>query len=80
MWTMAVGLPDDPNLDVSLSFQSPDHTDDFQHDPIFTQPALLDSWNWKPPDDRRRNTPGEIARPAVHDRRRPWAADLRVLA
>lgn len=39
------GFPDDPNPDVQLFFgwsNHPDHTDDFQHNPVFQQPALLD--------------------------------------
>jgi len=39
------GFPDDPNPDVQLFFgwsNHPDHTDDFQHNQVFQQPALLD--------------------------------------
>lgn len=40
------GFPDDPSPDVQLFFgwsNHPDHTDDFQHNPTFLQPALLDA-------------------------------------
>lgn len=40
------GFPDDPNPEVGLFFgwsNHPDHTDDFQHNPVFQQPALIDS-------------------------------------
>jgi alkaline phosphatase len=40
------GFPDDPNPEVSLFFgwsNHPDHTDDFQLDPIPLQPALIDA-------------------------------------
>ncbi|NDL57733.1 alkaline phosphatase [Phytoactinopolyspora mesophila] len=39
------GFPDDPDPDVQLFFgwsSHPDHTDDFQHNSVFSQPALLD--------------------------------------
>jgi alkaline phosphatase len=39
------GFPDDPSPDVQLFFgwsNHPDHTDDFQHNPVFLQPALVD--------------------------------------
>lgn len=38
------GFPDDPDPDVQLFFgwsNHPDHTDDFQHNALFGQPALL---------------------------------------
>ncbi|MGW2770779.1 alkaline phosphatase [Streptomyces sp. NPDC001275] len=44
--TTGDGFPDDPNPDVQLFFgwsNHPDHHDDFQTDPVFQQPALLDS-------------------------------------
>ncbi|MEU6646863.1 alkaline phosphatase [Saccharomonospora sp. NPDC046836] len=40
------GFPDDPDPDVQLFFgwsNHPDHTDDFQHNEVFAQPALLDA-------------------------------------
>ena len=39
------GFPDDPNPDVQLFFgwsNHPDHPDDFAHNPVLAQPALLD--------------------------------------
>jgi alkaline phosphatase len=39
------GFPDDPDPEVQLFFgwsSHPDHSDDFQHNPLFMQPALLD--------------------------------------
>ncbi|MFC4333688.1 alkaline phosphatase [Salininema proteolyticum] len=39
------GFPDDPNPDVQLFFgwsNHPDHSDDFQHNDVFRQPALRD--------------------------------------
>jgi alkaline phosphatase len=39
------GFPDDPNPEVGLFFgwsNHPDHTDDFQHNDVFAQPALRD--------------------------------------
>lgn len=39
------GFPDDPDPDVQLFYgwsNHPDHSDDFQHNPVFLQPALLD--------------------------------------
>ncbi|NJQ08195.1 alkaline phosphatase [Streptomyces lonarensis] len=39
------GFPDDPDPDVQLFFgwsNHPDHTDDFRHNPVFSQPALAD--------------------------------------
>ncbi|NEE03937.1 alkaline phosphatase [Phytoactinopolyspora halotolerans] len=39
------GFPDDPNPDVQLFFgwsNHPDHSDDFQHNSVFAQPALID--------------------------------------
>ncbi|QSB14684.1 alkaline phosphatase [Natronosporangium hydrolyticum] len=39
------GFPDDPAPDVELFFgwsNHPDHSDDFHHNPVFKQPALLD--------------------------------------
>jgi alkaline phosphatase len=38
------GFPDDPSPSIQLFFgwsNHPDHRDDFQHDPVFIQPALL---------------------------------------
>jgi alkaline phosphatase len=40
------GFPDDPNPEVQVFFgwsNHPDHSDDFQHNPTFLQPALLNS-------------------------------------
>ncbi len=40
------GFPDDPNPDVQLFFgwsNHPDHSDDFQHNGRFAQPALIDA-------------------------------------
>ncbi|MGJ7441145.1 alkaline phosphatase [Aquipuribacter sp. MA13-6] len=40
------GFPDDPNPDVQLFFgwsNHPDHSDDFQHNARFAQPALIDA-------------------------------------
>jgi alkaline phosphatase len=40
------GFPDDPNPDVQLFFgwsNHPDHSDDFQHNERFAQPALIDA-------------------------------------
>jgi alkaline phosphatase len=40
------GFPDDPNPEVGLFFgwsNHPDHTDDFRHNPLFLQPAVLDA-------------------------------------
>jgi len=39
------GFPDDPSPDVQLFFgwsNHPDHADDFEHNELFAQPALLD--------------------------------------
>lgn len=40
------GFPDDPNAEVQLFFgwsNHPDHTDDFEHNPRFLTPALIDA-------------------------------------
>jgi alkaline phosphatase len=48
------GFPDDPNPDVQLFFgwsNHPDHTDDYQHDPIPLQPSLIDPATGKAVDN-----------------------------
>lgn len=40
------GFPDDPDPDIQLFFgwaSHPDHSDDFEHNEVFRQPALLDA-------------------------------------
>lgn len=50
------GFPDDPNPEVQLFFgwsSHPDHGDDFQHNPTFLQPALLNSSGVAVPNPNR---------------------------
>ncbi|NED98450.1 alkaline phosphatase [Phytoactinopolyspora alkaliphila] len=57
------GFPDDPNPDVSLFFgwsNHPDHTDDFQHNTVFQQPALVDPESGEAVDNPNRDPDGEL--------------------
>lgn len=57
------GFPDDPNPDVGLFFgwsNHPDHTDDFQHNPVFQQPALVDEDSGEAVDNPERDPAAEL--------------------
>ncbi|MBB3661706.1 alkaline phosphatase [Prauserella sediminis] len=57
------GFPDDPNPDVQLFFgwsNHPDHTDDFQHNHTFAEPALTDEDSGKAVDNPDRDPGGEL--------------------
>lgn len=57
------GFPDDPDPDVQLLFgwsNHPDHTDDFQHNPTFLQPALIDPATGKAVPNPQRDPGAEL--------------------
>ncbi|WP_166345454.1 alkaline phosphatase [Phytoactinopolyspora limicola] len=57
------GFPDDPNPEVGLFFgwsNHPDHTDDFQHNAVFQQPALIDPSTGEAVDNPERDPGAEL--------------------
>lgn len=57
------GFPDDPDPDVQLFFgwsNHPDHTDDFEHNRVFAEPALTDEDSGKAVDNPERDPHAQL--------------------
>jgi len=57
------GFPDDPNPDVQLFFgwsNHPDHTDDFQHNSTFLDPAVIDDQTGRAVPNPKRDPDAEL--------------------